>query len=94
MRDPFELVVVREDYPRSKPFPDPYATAVERLGLEPSACVAIEDTQRGVAAANAAGVRCFACTSPMTRGTAFEGAAGVLDSVRDLPEAVRRLERG
>ena len=89
----FELVLVREDYPRSKPFPDPYATAVQRLGLDASSCVAIEDTQRGIDAANAAGVRCFACTSPMTRGTTFEGAVDVLDSVRDLPAAVERLER-
>ena len=90
----FELVLVREDYHRSKPFADPYATAVQRLGLAPSSCVAIEDTQRGIDAANAAGVRCFACTSPMTQGTTFEGAVDVLDSVRDLPAAVERLERG
>jgi HAD superfamily hydrolase (TIGR01509 family) len=90
----FELVLVREDYPRSKPFADPYATAVRRLGLDASSCVAIEDTQRGIDAANAAGVRCFACRSPMTRGTLLHGALDVLDSVRDLPAAVERLERG
>lgn len=89
----FELVLVREDYPRAKPFPDPYATAVQRLGVDPSFCVAIEDTQRGIDAATAAGVRCFACTSPMTRGTTFAGAIDVLDSVRELPAAVRRLDR-
>ena len=92
--DHFELVLVREDYLRSKPFPDPYATAVERLGLDPASCVAIEDTQRGVDAATSAGVRCFACTSPLTAGTSFEGAVGVLDSVAEMPGAVRRLEEG
>lgn len=90
--DHFELVLVREDYPRSKPFPDPYATAVQRLGLTPEACVAIEDTQRGVDSASSAGVRCFACRSVLTAGTAFKGAAGVLDSVAELPVAVGRLE--
>jgi HAD superfamily hydrolase (TIGR01509 family) len=84
LRAEFELVVVREDYPRSKPFADPYATAVRRLGLDASSCVAIEDTQRGIDAANAAGVRCFACRSPQTRGTTFEGAVDVLDSVNGL----------
>jgi HAD superfamily hydrolase (TIGR01509 family) len=88
----FEFVLTREDYRRSKPFPDPCTTAVQRLGLHASSCVAIEDTQRGIDAATGAGVRCFACTSPMTRGTNFEGAVGVLDSVGDLPAAVRRLE--
>jgi len=89
--DHFELVLVREDYPRSKPFPDPYATAVERLGLAPESCVAIEDTQRGVDAAVAAGVRCFACNSPLTAGTTFERAVDVLGSVAELPHAVRGL---
>ena len=73
---------------------DPYATAVRRLGLDPSSCVAIEDTQRGIDAANAAGVRCFACTSPLTHGTSFAGAVEVLDSVRELPTAMKRLDRG
>jgi HAD superfamily hydrolase (TIGR01509 family) len=93
LRAEFEFVLVREDYPRSKPFADPYATAVQRLGLDASSCVAIEDTQRGIDAANAAGVRCFACASPMTKGTTFEGAVEVLDSVQDLPAAIARLER-
>jgi HAD superfamily hydrolase (TIGR01509 family) len=92
LRDAFELVLVREDYPRSKPFADPYVTAVQRLGLDASSCIAIEDSQRGVDSANAAGLRCFACRSPMTRGTTFEGAVAILDSVRDLPAAVRRLD--
>jgi HAD superfamily hydrolase (TIGR01509 family) len=90
----FEFVLVREDYPRSKPFPDPYAAAVQRMGVDASSCVAIEDTQRGIDAANAAGVRCFACASPMTHGTTFQGAVDVLDSVRDLPAAIQRLDPG
>ena len=89
----FEWALVREDYPRSKPYPDPYATAVKRLGLHPDRCVAIEDTQRGVDSASAAGVRCFACRSHLTAGTTFEGAVAVLDSVSELPAALRRLKR-
>jgi HAD superfamily hydrolase (TIGR01509 family) len=89
----FEFVLVREDYPRSKPYPDPYATAVKRIGLNPDSCIAIEDTQRGVDSASAAGVRCFACRSHLTAGTTFEGAVAVLDSVSELPSAVRRLKR-
>ena len=32
--------------------------------------------------------------SPFAQGTTFEGAVDVLDSVRDLPAAVQRLEGG
>ena len=88
----FELILVREDYRRSKPHPDSYAMAVQRLGLDPDSCVAIEDTQRGIEAATGAGVRCFACKSHMTTGVSFEGAIRVLNSVRELPAAVRQHE--
>ncbi len=52
----FEFHVVREDYPLSKPHPDAYLAGIERTGLPPDRCVAIEDSPRGVAAAQAAGL--------------------------------------
>ena len=88
----FEVVLVREDYPKAKPHPDGYATAVRRLGLTPGDCVAIEDTQRGVEAAVAAGVRCFAVASPLTHGTDFERHEALLDSVAQLPDAIAALD--
>ena len=88
----FEFILVREDYPRSKPYPDPYATAVKRMGIDADRCVAIEDTQRGVDAANAAGVKCYACRSEMTRGTQFTDAIEVLGSVAELPDAISRID--
>jgi HAD superfamily hydrolase (TIGR01509 family) len=52
----FEFHVVREDYPLSKPHPDSYLAGIDRAGLPPHRCVAIEDSPRGVAAAQAAGL--------------------------------------
>ncbi|MDP5228663.1 MULTISPECIES: HAD family phosphatase [Arthrobacter] len=51
----FTLVVAVEDTPASKPAPDPYLEAARRLGAEPSACVVVEDSPVGLAAAEAAG---------------------------------------
>lgn len=52
----FAFHVVREDYALSKPHPDAYLAGIERAGLPPERCVAVEDSPRGVAAAQAAGL--------------------------------------
>jgi HAD superfamily hydrolase (TIGR01509 family) len=54
--DHFQAVVASGDYPRPKPNPDPYLLAAERLGVDPEACLALEDSHNGVRAAHAAGM--------------------------------------
>jgi HAD superfamily hydrolase (TIGR01509 family) len=52
----FHAVLAQGDYPRAKPHPDPYLRAAEALGVEPSHCLALEDSHNGVRAAAAAGM--------------------------------------
>jgi HAD superfamily hydrolase (TIGR01509 family) len=52
---PFGAVVTGDTVERPKPFPDPYLLAAEKLGVDASACLAIEDSRTGAASANAAG---------------------------------------
>ena len=51
----FDVSVVGEDVERGKPHPDAYLLAAERLGVDITKCVAIEDSPTGVASALAAG---------------------------------------
>ncbi len=53
----FAFHVVREDYARAKPYPDAYLAGLERAGLPPDRCLAVEDSPRGVAAAREAGLQ-------------------------------------
>ncbi|WP_019548987.1 HAD family hydrolase [Streptomyces sulphureus] len=53
----FACTVTADDTARSKPHPDPYLAATDLLGVEPSDCLAVEDTPTGVASALAAGCR-------------------------------------
>ncbi|MGW4896117.1 HAD family hydrolase [Kitasatospora sp. NPDC004240] len=62
-RDWFAVTLAAEDTPRTKPAPDPYLAAADRLGLDPAACVAVEDTPTGVASATAAGCAVLAVPS-------------------------------
>jgi HAD superfamily hydrolase (TIGR01509 family) len=52
----FDAIVAAGDYPRGKPNPDPFLTAARRLGVDPTYCLALEDSHNGVRAAHAAGM--------------------------------------
>ncbi|GAB2673465.1 HAD family hydrolase [Thalassiella azotivora] len=52
----FRVVVTGDVVTHGKPHPEPYATAVRRLGVPAQACLAIEDSPTGLGSAEAAGV--------------------------------------
>jgi HAD superfamily hydrolase (TIGR01509 family) len=59
----FAVTVCAEDVRRDKPDPEPYLRAAALLGEEPARCVALEDSPRGIAAAQAAGCPVIAVPS-------------------------------
>ncbi|WP_009473530.1 HAD family phosphatase [Rhodococcus sp. JVH1] len=54
-RHHFDHSVCGDEVPAGKPHPDPYLRGAELLGLDPSQCLAIEDSPTGAASAQAAG---------------------------------------
>lgn len=56
-RSSFEVTVFGDEVTHGKPHPEPYLRAASLLNVEPSTCVAIEDSPTGVASAQAAGCR-------------------------------------
>ncbi len=59
-----QMVVITGSEPHArKPAPDMFLAAADRLGVEPSQCVVIEDAPSGVRAAKAAGAKCIAVTN-------------------------------
>jgi beta-phosphoglucomutase len=56
----WDAVITAEDVQRKKPAPDLFLAAAARLQLPPSACVVVEDAINGIAAAQAAQMRCVA----------------------------------
>ncbi|GGQ54727.1 HAD family hydrolase [Couchioplanes azureus] len=56
LRDAFRVTLSTEEVARGKPAPDVYLAAVERLGLTPRVCAAVEDSSNGLRAAGAAGL--------------------------------------
>ena len=80
----FDFILTASDYSRVKPDPEPYLRAVERSGVGRESCVAIEDSERGLASAKGAGVRCIVVPSTLTRGGAFIGAHRILGSIGEI----------
>jgi HAD superfamily hydrolase (TIGR01509 family) len=52
----FDIVITGDDVTRHKPDPQAYELALERLEVKPRECLAFEDSDVGVASAEAAGV--------------------------------------
>jgi len=69
--------------PKKKPAPDIYLKVLTDLDLDPSACLVVEDSGIGVAAATAAGLTTIVTVSSFTEGEDFSGAALVVDNLGD-----------
>lgn len=82
----FDFVVTSDDIPETKPRPEPYLAALARAGCAPGETVAIEDSERGLAAARAAGVPCWILPTALTRGGDFTGAARILSRITEVPD--------
>jgi len=70
-----------------KPDPTVYLGACDKLGVDPGAALAIEDSTHGVSAAIAAGMRCIAAPGPITKSMRFDHATLHVDSLGDVDPA-------
>ncbi|WP_040743655.1 HAD family hydrolase [Nocardia tenerifensis] len=59
----FDVVVCGDEIDNTKPHPEPYLTAAERLNVDPVDCVAVEDSPTGIASATEAGCAVLAVPS-------------------------------
>jgi HAD superfamily hydrolase (TIGR01509 family) len=69
-----DFVLKRSHYQNSKPDPQPYLLALSRFGIEPSQALVVEDSERGLRSAVAAGIDCAAIYHPFTAGQRFAKA--------------------
>jgi HAD superfamily hydrolase (TIGR01509 family) len=88
----FDFILTREDYGLSKPDPESYRLAVQRSGCLPEECLVVEDSERGLRAALAAGIRCIVVPNDLTQGAAFTGAWRILPTCRLIPGEIERLD--
>jgi len=79
----FDCVVFGQEVSQSKPSPQIYLLAAERLGVMPGDCLVIEDSPLGIKAAKAAGMKCLAVTNTHP-GEELGQADKVVDSLESM----------
>lgn len=85
-RDAFEVIRSAEHEPYGKPHPGVYLATARELAVEPTRCVAVEDSLNGLIAAKAARMRCLAV--PDRDDARFALADVVLPSLAALDASV------
>ncbi len=65
--DLFDAIITGEDATKGKPHPELFMLAAKAIGVDSHECLAFEDTDDGVAAARAAGMKVFDVRSACAR---------------------------
>ncbi len=88
----FSAILAGDVVSKKKPDPEIYNLASERLSLEPSKCVVIEDSRNGLLAAKAAGMYCVITTNGYTKEEDFTDADLIVSELGDRPNVQVNLE--
>lgn len=90
--DLFRTIVSGDDVTNKKPAPDIYLLAAKLCGAEPQHCVVVEDALSGIAAAQAAGMRCIAVATSFPPERLLQaGAAAVCVDISGVWDALQQL---
>jgi HAD superfamily hydrolase (TIGR01509 family) len=95
LADRFHHVVASGDYANSKPAPDPFLRAAERLKVDPRHCLALEDSLNGVRSASSAGMMTVMVPELIQPTEEIRGlCAVVVASLLDVPALISPSRRG
>lgn len=79
----FPVTVAGDEVAQQKPAPDGYLAAAAALGAAPAACIALEDSPTGAAAARAAGMHVIGV--PSIPGVVLDGFADAVHASLEAP---------
>lgn len=86
----FDAIVSAEDVTGTKPDPEPYLLALEKLSVPADRAVVVENAPLGVQAAKAAGLRVIAVPTTNPPGS-LRGADAVIPSLGDVARVLENL---
>ncbi len=94
LADRFHAVVAAGDYAKGKPDPDPFLLAATRLGVDPTDCMALEDSFHGVRAAHGAGMMTVMVPDILQPTSEIRALCTVVQSLLDVPTLITSSRRG
>ena len=89
--DYMDFVLCVEDYPRSKPYPDPYLKGLKLFNGSKDEAIIIEDSQRGLLSANNANIDCVIVHNEFTKTQDFSTAQFKINKLKDLEKLLDLL---
>lgn len=91
IRSKMEGFTTGEEVAKSKPAPDIFLLAAEKLGVAPEACLVIEDSTAGVRAGKTAGMFTVGYLNPTSDGQDISAADVVVTRLIDTIGVIKRL---
>jgi HAD superfamily hydrolase (TIGR01509 family) len=82
--DFMDFVLCVEDYPKSKPHPDPYLKGLEMFNANNDEAIVIEDSERGLISANRANIDCVIVENQFTKTQDFSTAKYKIEKLEDI----------
>jgi HAD superfamily hydrolase (TIGR01509 family) len=82
--DYFSYVATKGNVERVKPFPDVFLHVADEMKEPPDQCLVLEDAEKGILAADAAGMKSIAVPNEHTRSNDFSKATLVLNSLDEV----------
>ena len=84
-RAKFDIILAGDMVSKKKPDPEIYNLALQKLHLQPSDCVVVEDSLNGLLAAKSANLRCVITTNGYTQNEVFTNADLIVPELGDEP---------
>jgi HAD superfamily hydrolase (TIGR01509 family) len=88
IRQFMDFVLVREDYERAKPHPEPYLTGLKCFGAAKEETLVVEDSPRGLKSAVAAGIDCAIVRHDFMHSPDFSQATYRIEALIELRDIV------
>ncbi|GAB6097364.1 HAD family phosphatase [Desulfatiferula olefinivorans] len=86
-----DFVITSDDCEQTKPHPEPYLKGLARAGVAPDEAVAVEDSARGLVAANRAGLRCLMIPHALSDPRTYRGDYRLLGDIREVRDTLDRF---
>jgi len=81
----FEIIITGDQVTHTKPHPEPYLTAAEKLNVKPNECIVIENAPSGITAAKQAGMFCIALKTTIQNEQYLKEADLIVADVSQVP---------
>ncbi len=81
----FDVIITSDQVTHTKPDPEPYLTAAEKLAVKPDECLVIENAPSGITAAKQAGMFCIAVKTTIQNEQYLKDADLIVEDISNIP---------